>query len=457
MKIHHMKNIMELLRTYLESEVIDAEEFFYVADHSGFRYFKIKKNEYLVFLFENLGNGICRETLFERAKNEGLDTYNLKIILEGLMKKDIVEEAFFPEEVIDFEFDRSEIPELLFSKRFGLEIGWLSNFEYQDRNRFQMFNKLKSSKIAIVGAGGLGANIAVLAAATGVGKVLIVDGDIVEESNLVRQLFYKETDCGKTKKVDALRRFLNEFSTYTDVETVDTFIRCKEDADQCLYGADIVIQTADTPRGEINRIVNDFCVARETAAIYCSNELYNHKKMFCEEGKSLTQMEMLVFRKLNYDWDEADVIYDYKSLSGSKNKVNYETPQILIAEKRNSLMKNLKHCVNNGKMGIGNGEGFFLFRLCKDVQADIPDNIWKQAIEEMDAANGFLIKKMRNRWALSFLIWPSWEEENDFIGLQVFTFIKNANVNIFWKILCDWLCNYFRNIDINVTIHAAYN
>ena len=60
-------------------------------------------------------------------------------------------------------------------------------------------NLLAKSKVLVVGAGGLGVPVLQYLAAAGVGKLGIADGDVVEVSNLQRQVLYNETELGKNK------------------------------------------------------------------------------------------------------------------------------------------------------------------------------------------------------------------------------------------------------------------
>jgi sulfur-carrier protein adenylyltransferase/sulfurtransferase len=61
--------------------------------------------------------------------------------------------------------------------------------------------KLKNSQVAIVGAGGLGHPVASYLAASGVGKIALIDFDIVDESNLHRQVLFNPGDIGRNKSV----------------------------------------------------------------------------------------------------------------------------------------------------------------------------------------------------------------------------------------------------------------
>lgn len=63
--------------------------------------------------------------------------------------------------------------------------------------------KLAQAKVLVIGAGGLGCPVLQILASSGVGTIGIVDGDIIEESNLHRQLLYVFEDCGKSKAATA--------------------------------------------------------------------------------------------------------------------------------------------------------------------------------------------------------------------------------------------------------------
>ena len=77
--------------------------------------------------------------------------------------------------------------------------------------------KLRQGRVAIAGLGGLGSNIAVMLARIGVGKLLLVDFDIVEPSNLNRQSYYIR-HLGLPKTV-ALKSQLDEINPFIQVET----------------------------------------------------------------------------------------------------------------------------------------------------------------------------------------------------------------------------------------------
>lgn len=78
-------------------------------------------------------------------------------------------------------------------------------------------NKVKKAKVAVAGLGGLGSNIAIMLARTGIGKLLLVDFDIVEPSNLNRQCYY----IGHLgmKKTEAMVEQIKNINPFIELET----------------------------------------------------------------------------------------------------------------------------------------------------------------------------------------------------------------------------------------------
>lgn len=103
--------------------------------------------------------------------------------------------------------------------------------------------RLKAATVMIVGAGGLGAPASLYLAAAGVGRLILVDPDVVDASNLQRQVIYAEADVGRPKveaSADRLRA-LNPFVEVTGVRTALTATNARElvaEADLVLDGTD---------------------------------------------------------------------------------------------------------------------------------------------------------------------------------------------------------------------------
>lgn len=126
--------------------------------------------------------------------------------------------------------------------------------------------RLKNAKIAIVGAGGLGCPIIQYLASCGVGKIGIIDFDLIEISNLNRQTLYTPDDVGKKKGIIAKEKALKQ---NPDIEI--EYIDCKlteENAKSILAEFDIVMDGCDNFATRYT--VNDACVEIGKPLIYGS-------------------------------------------------------------------------------------------------------------------------------------------------------------------------------------------
>jgi len=77
---------------------------------------------------------------------------------------------------------------------------------------------LKNSSVLCIGAGGLGSSVLLYLAATGIGKIGIVDNDHVEKSNLQRQIIHETNTIGNLK-IDSARERINKFNPNTELLT----------------------------------------------------------------------------------------------------------------------------------------------------------------------------------------------------------------------------------------------
>lgn len=110
------------------------------------------------------------------------------------------------------------------------------------RHTPQVHSRVKKGKVAVAGLGGLGSNIAVMLARTGVGNILLVDYDVVEPSNLNRQSYYI-SHLGQPKTV-ALQQQLREINPFINVSTET--IRVAEDNVVDLFSeVDVICEAFD--------------------------------------------------------------------------------------------------------------------------------------------------------------------------------------------------------------------
>lgn len=111
-----------------------------------------------------------------------------------------------------------------------------------ERHGEKLQTKFSSVTVAICGLGGLGSNVAVSLARAGIGKLILIDFDRVDITNLHRQQ-YKANQLGMNK-TDALRDNLLEIAPYVTLETHTICVK-EENATHLLQGADIICEAFD--------------------------------------------------------------------------------------------------------------------------------------------------------------------------------------------------------------------
>lgn len=127
---------------------------------------------------------------------------------------------------------------------------WIKALEERHGKEFQ--NKISSSTVAICGLGGLGSNIAILLARAGVGKLILIDFDKVELTNLHRQQ-YKASQISMCK-TEALSCNLKEIAPYLETE-IHTVVMNENNYSELLQSADIICEAFDNAEAKAN-IVN---------------------------------------------------------------------------------------------------------------------------------------------------------------------------------------------------------
>ncbi len=105
--------------------------------------------------------------------------------------------------------------------------------------------KLKSSTVGVVGAGGLGSPVLYYLTAAGVGRIIVVDSDYPEMSNLNRQIVHWEEDVGKLPKVKSAEWKLRRFNGNVKIVPVFTELN-EENVGEILGGVDVVVDCLDS-------------------------------------------------------------------------------------------------------------------------------------------------------------------------------------------------------------------
>jgi len=165
----------------------------------------------------------------------------------------------------------------------------------EKRQGSEAVKKLQAATVAVCGLGGLGSNIAISLARAGVGKLILIDFDSVDVTNLHRQQ-YKACQVGRPKP-EALLSNLKEIAPYTEYETHFEKVAA-ENAEALLAKADVICEAFDNAEAKamlVNTVLENmpqkYLVAASGMAGYDSGNSITTRKVtkrfyVCGDGKS---------------------------------------------------------------------------------------------------------------------------------------------------------------------------
>lgn len=154
------------------------------------------------------------------------------------------------------------------------ELPTLSNEEYARYSRHLILpevglegqRKLKAARVLMIGTGGLGSPLGLYLAAAGIGTIGLVDFDVVDESNLQRQIIHGTKDVGRPKIASARDR-LNDINPNVNVEAFETRLT-SENALELFRDFDVIVDGTDN--FQTRYLVNDACVLTGKTNVYGS-------------------------------------------------------------------------------------------------------------------------------------------------------------------------------------------
>jgi molybdopterin/thiamine biosynthesis adenylyltransferase/rhodanese-related sulfurtransferase len=126
--------------------------------------------------------------------------------------------------------------------------------------------KVKASRVLVIGAGGLGCPVLSYLAAAGVGNITIMDFDIVDLSNLQRQVIYDMEDVGKNKALAASQK-LKAFNPLVNIVAIEKGLE-KSNALNILADYDVIVDATDN--FETRYLINDACVILNKPFVFAS-------------------------------------------------------------------------------------------------------------------------------------------------------------------------------------------
>ena len=157
--------------------------------------------------------------------------------------------------------DPNELPTLS-----NAEIARYSRHLILDEVGMEGQRKLKNARVLMIGTGGLGSPLGLYLAAAGVGHLGLVDFDVVDESNLQRQVIHGTRDVGRLKTASAHDR-LREINPYIDIDTYETHLT-SANALGIFRDYDIVVDGTDN--FPTRYLVNDACALLGKPNVYGS-------------------------------------------------------------------------------------------------------------------------------------------------------------------------------------------
>src|SRR6185369_993052 len=126
--------------------------------------------------------------------------------------------------------------------------------------------KLKAASVLLIGTGGLGAPLGMYLAAAGIGRLGLVDFDVVDASNLQRQIIHGTKDVGRPKIASARDR-LQDINPHVEIETHE-FPLTSENALRLFVNYDVIVDGTDN--FPTRYLVNDACVLAKKPNVYGS-------------------------------------------------------------------------------------------------------------------------------------------------------------------------------------------
>ena len=124
--------------------------------------------------------------------------------------------------------------------------------------------KMARSSVLVIGVGGLGSVVCTYLTAAGIGKLRIVDSDVVSLHNLQRQILYRENQIGKSKVLEAEKQ-LRCLNSTVEIEAVNDYF-CAENAVELIQDVDIVVDATDNFKSRY--LINDVCVQLDKPFVY---------------------------------------------------------------------------------------------------------------------------------------------------------------------------------------------
>jgi molybdopterin/thiamine biosynthesis adenylyltransferase len=175
-----------------------------------------------------------------------------------------------------------------------------------DVHREVIQRKLIDSHVVVLGAGGLGSCVLQSLAGFGVGRLTILDHDVVELRNFARQFTYFPEQIGQPK-VQRVADWLRAFHPAAVVVPVHTLVQEPDDVRAVLAGADLVVSVIDTPDA-VDLWVNEACVGAGVPFIRAGLAYVQGVYWSVDPGRSACRQCLELYRERLAEGPDAAVV-----------------------------------------------------------------------------------------------------------------------------------------------------
>jgi molybdopterin/thiamine biosynthesis adenylyltransferase len=182
-----------------------------------------------------------------RSTHPDWDEADVRDVIEQLAESGHVEDlgAPLPPGLTRFDAERYRASRDFFS--------WIDTTPRSSPNDIQA--RIRHADVVLLGLGGTGSSVAASLVASGIGALHCVDFDLVEESNLTRQLIYTEADVGQPKVACAISR-LRALNSSVSITGQELKVESAADIEKLIAGHDLFVLCADEPAESIQRWAN---------------------------------------------------------------------------------------------------------------------------------------------------------------------------------------------------------
>lgn len=248
-----MKNIEFELNPALSCTKLDSNN--YLLGTTIFRQFELEKNELVEKVVIEFSSPKTVDIAISNLSDGPFSANEYREVIEQLIELEIITKSF----------NNQKIEYKKYNERYDRQIRLFSTLTGQ--NGAKCDEKLKNSRVALIGVGGTGSYILYTLAAMGVGYVKCVDFDKVESSNLSRQILYTEQDIGK-EKLDCAKRRITELDSSLEYDYESCFVDSVEKFENIIQDVDFCILSIDTPRHNVRHLCNTACIHLNIPFIY---------------------------------------------------------------------------------------------------------------------------------------------------------------------------------------------